>query len=82
MKIKIIKPTKCAQDVHETTKYPRPWFKPKPELPAGTILEVSDVWLNFSGQYYRYQLPEEMKDKGYSLPWYDIPIENAEIYKS
>lgn len=24
------------------------------------------------------QLPEEMKDKGYSLPWYDIPIENAE----
>lgn len=28
MKIKIIKPTKCAQDVHETTKYPRPWFKP------------------------------------------------------
>ncbi len=43
MKIKLIKPTKCAQDVHETTKYPRPWFKPKPELPAGTILEVSDV---------------------------------------
>lgn len=35
MKIKLIKPTKCAQDVHETTKYPRPWFKPKPELPAG-----------------------------------------------
>lgn len=27
-------------------------------------------------------LPEEMKDKGYSIPWYDIPIENAEIYKS
>lgn len=51
MKIKLIKPTKCAQDVHETTKYPRPWFKPKPELPAGTILEVSDVWLNFYGQY-------------------------------
>lgn len=43
---------------------------------------VSDVWLNFNGQYYRCQLPEEMKDKGYSLPWYDIPIENAEIYKS
>ena len=82
MKIKIIKPTKCAQDVHETTKYPRPWFKPKPELPAGTILEVSDVWLNFYGQYYRCILSEEMKDKGYSLPWYDIPIENAEIYKS
>jgi len=82
MKIKIIKPKKCAQDVHETTEYPRPWFKPKPELPAGTILEVSDVWLNFNGQYYRCQLPEEMKDKGYSLPWYDIPIENAEIYKS
>lgn len=79
MKIKIIKPTKCAQDVHETTKYPRPWFKPKPELPAGTILEVSDVWLNFSGQYYRCQLPEETKDKGYSLPWYDIPIDNAEL---
>lgn len=44
MKIKIIKPTKCAQDVHETTEYPRPWFKPKPELPAGTILEVDEVW--------------------------------------
>ena len=43
MKIKINKPTKCAQDVHETTEYPRPWFKPKPELPAGTILEVSDI---------------------------------------
>lgn len=82
MKIKIIKPTKCAQDVHETTKYPRPWFKPKPELPAGTILEVDKVWQNFFSIYYRCQLPEEMKDKGYSLPWYDIPIENAEIYKS
>ena len=32
MKIKLIKPTQCAQDVHETTKYPRPWFKPKPKL--------------------------------------------------
>ena len=78
MKIKIIKPTKCAQDVHETTKYPRPWFKPKPELPAGTTLEVSDTWQNFYGSYYRCILPKEMKDKGYSLPWYDIPIENAE----
>ncbi len=78
MKIKLNKPTKCAQDVHETTKYPRPWFK----LPAGTILEVDKVWQNFFGSHYRCQLPEEMKDKGYSLPWYDIPIENAEIYKS
>lgn len=78
MKIKIIKPTKCAQDVHETTKYPRPRYKPKPELPAGTILEVCDVWQNFFGSHYRCLLPEEMKDKGYSLPWYDIPIENAE----
>ena len=43
MKIKLIKPTMCAQDVHETTKYPRPWFKPKPELPAGTTFEVGDV---------------------------------------
>ena len=51
-------------------------------LPAGTILEVDKVWQNFFGSHYRCQLPEEMKDKGYSLPWYDIPIENAEIYKS
>lgn len=78
MKIKLIKPTKCAQDVHETTKYPRSCFKPKPELPIGTTLEVSDTWINFYGEYYRCILPKEMKDKGYTIPWYDIPIENAE----
>lgn len=79
MKIKLIKPTKCAQNVHETTKYPRPWFKPKPELPAGTILTVKEKWQNFYGVYYRYYLPDEMKDKGYSIPYYDIPADKAEV---
>lgn len=59
MKIKLIKPSKCAKDVHETTKYPRPWFKPKPELPVGTTLEVSDTWINFYGEYYRCILPKK-----------------------
>lgn len=79
MEIKIIKPTKCAQNVHETTKYPRPWFKPKPKLPAGTTLEVGDVWTNFVGIYYRCILPDEMKDKGYSIPYYDIPSDKAKV---
>lgn len=75
MKIKLIKTTKCAQDVYETTKYPRPWFQPKPELPAGTILTVKEKWQNFFGVYYRCYLP----DKGYSIPYYDIPADKAEV---
>ena len=31
-KIRLNKNTKCLQDIHETTNYPRPWYKEKPEL--------------------------------------------------
>lgn len=34
----------CAADEHETGYYPRSSFKPKPELPAGTILTVKEKW--------------------------------------
>lgn len=76
-KIKLIVPTKCAEDEHEVTHYPRPSFKPKPELPAGTILVANEKWANFYDEYYRCDLPPEMKDKGYSIPWYDIPVDKA-----
>ena len=36
----------CAADEHETGCYPRSSFKPKPELPAGTILTVKEKWQN------------------------------------
>ena len=51
----------------------------KPELPAGTILTVKEKWQNFYGKYYRCYLPDEMKDKGYSIPYYDIPADKAEV---
>lgn len=79
MKIKLIKPTKCAQDVHETTNYPRAWYKSKPELPAGTTLEVIEEWGNFYGEYYRCKLPDGMKSEDYTITHYDIPVENAEV---
>lgn len=69
----------CAADEHETGCYPRSSFKPKPELPAGTILTVKEKWQNFYGVYYRCYLPDEMKDKGYSIPYYDIPADKAEV---
>ena len=68
----------CAADEHETGCYPRSSFKPKPELPVGTILTVKEKWQNFYGKYYRCYLPDEMKDKGYSIPYYDIPADKAE----
>lgn len=72
MKIKLIKDTMCAGDMHELLHYPRPWFKPKPELLAGTILEVKEVWSNFYGRYFRC-----MHENG----TYDISVKNAEIIK-
>ncbi len=69
----------CAADEHETGCYPRSSFKPKPELPAGTILTVKEKWQNFYGKYYRCYLPDEMKAKGYSIPYYDIPADKAEV---
>lgn len=69
----------CAADEHETGCYPRSSFKPKPELPVGTILTVKEKWQNFYGKYYRCYPPDEMKDKGYSIPYYDIPADKAEV---
>lgn len=60
MKIRLIKETMCAHDVHEMTNYPRVWFKPKPALPEGTELVVDKEWSNFFGFYYRcgeYDIP-------------------------
>jgi hypothetical protein len=34
---------------------------------------------NFHGVYYRCYLPDEMKDKGYSVPYYDIPADKAKV---
>lgn len=44
MKIRLIKETMCAHDVHEMTNYPRAWFNPKPALPEGTELVVDKEW--------------------------------------
>ncbi len=70
MKIKLIKETQCAHDVYEMTKYPRPWFKPKPALPEGIVLTVDSEWSNFYGSYYRCT-----QENG----TYDIPISSAEV---
>lgn len=79
MKIKLVTASSCAEDEHETTHYPRPSFKPKPELPAGTVLTAKEKWDNFYGSYYRCDLPDDMKDDGYSVPWYDIPTHKAQV---
>ena len=39
--------------IYETTNHPRPWYKEKPELSKGTILEVEKEFGNFYGFYYR-----------------------------
>lgn len=79
MKIKLIQDATCAEDEHEVTCYPRPSFYQKPQLPAGTVLTVKQKWDNFYGSYYRCNLPDSMKDKGYSVPWYDIPVRKARV---
>lgn len=43
------------------------------------ILTVKEKWQNFYGVYYRCYLPDEMKDKEYSIPYYDIPADKAEV---
>ena len=67
MKIKLIVNTDCA---HQKTKYPRDWYKKKPTIKAGEILEE---WGNFYGLYYKCYNP---KPGDYTSPYYDIPIEN------
>ena len=59
MKIKLIVNTDCAHDIHETTKYPRDWYKKKPTLKAGEILEVKEDWGNFYGLYYKCYNPKQ-----------------------
>lgn len=66
--IQLTEDTMCAHDKHEMTKYPRPWFKAKPMLHTGTLLEVKEVWTNFYGSYYRCETIDGT---------YDIPIEKA-----
>lgn len=66
--IELTKDTMCAHDKHELVNYPRSWFKAKPTLPAGTVLEVKEEWSNFYGTYYRCETADGE---------YDIPIENA-----
>lgn len=79
MKIHLWKTSCCAADEHEIGCYPCSSFKLKPVLPAGTILTVKEKWQNFHGVYYRCYLPDEMKDKGYSVPYYDIPADKAKV---
>lgn len=67
-RIELTKDTMCAHDQHEMVNYPRPWFKAKPKLTAGTVLEVKEVWTNFYGSYFRCETADGV---------YDIPIENA-----
>lgn len=78
MKIRLLVNTLCAHDQYEMTKYPRPYYVPKPELPKGKVLDVSDTWSNFYGTYYRCPLPDDV-DGVYSAPAYDIDINKAEI---
>ena len=66
--IELTKDTMCAHDQHEIKNYPRPWYKPKPELPKGTVLTVKETWSNFYGTYHRCVTPDGE---------YDIPVENA-----
>ena len=66
--IELTKDTMCAHDQHEIKNYPRPWYKPKPELPKGTVLKVKETWSNFYGTYHRCVTPDGE---------YDIPVENA-----
>lgn len=77
-KIKLNKDTRCSQDIHETTNYPRPWYKEKPELPKGTVLEVEEEFGNFYGFYYRCKLPNHLNPRDYTIPWYDINIMDAD----
>lgn len=77
MKIKLTKNTDCAYDIHEITKYPRDWYKKKPILIKGEILEVKEEWRNFYGEYYRCYNP---KPENYTSSYYDIPTENAIKY--
>lgn len=66
--IELTEDTMCAHDQHEIKNYPRPWFKPKPMLPKGTVLTVKETWSNFFGTYHRCVTPDGE---------YDIPVENA-----
>ena len=68
MEIKLKRDTMCAHDEHEMTKYPRPGFKAKPMLPAGTVLVVDKEWFNLYGCYYR-------------CGEYDIPVDAALVVK-
>ena len=72
MVIELTKDTMCAHDEHEITKYPRPWFKAKPLLKAGTRLKVEERWSNFYGTYYRCETEDGL---------YDIPVNYAIIVK-
>lgn len=67
--IRLKEDTMCAHDVHEMVNYPRSWFKPKPLLKKGTLLEVEGIWANFYGNYYRCKTTDGL---------YDIPTYKAE----
>ena len=66
--IQLTEDTMCAHDRHELTHYPRPWFKAKPTLHTGAVLEVKEIFTNFYGQYYKCETKDGV---------YDIPVENA-----
>lgn len=78
MKIRLIKETMCAHDWHEVTNHPRPWYKSKPILPEGTVLDVKNQWSNFYGSYYKCSVPSGVDVSGCTVDYeYDIPVENA-----
>ena len=65
-KIILTEPTICSQDEHEMNYYKRSGFVIKPELPKGTILEVSEEYTNFYGKYYKCKT----KDGMYYIPFW------------
>ena len=70
--IRLKEDTMCAHDLHEMTKYPRPNYKPKPALKAGTELIAESEFTNFYGAYYRARTEDGLS--------YDIEKRKAESF--
>ena len=71
----------CFHDMYEMTKHPRSWFKPKPELQAGTELHVISITQNFYGTFYCCYVPVGIRLEYGCIPTYDIPIGSAEVIR-
>ena len=69
----------CFHDMYEMTKYPRGWFKRKPELQAGTNLTVKQITRNDYGTFFTCVAPNFIDCKKFSIETYDIPVYSASI---